>query len=47
MKYFNELIEWIAKFLQEMMERFKEVLAFYDNSKGQIDEAVSKMDANS
>ncbi len=45
MKYFNELMAWIAKFLKDMLDAFKKILSFYDNSKTAIDEAVSQMDA--
>lgn len=45
MKYFEELIAWIAGFLKEMLDNFKKILTFYDNSKDAIDDAVSQMDA--
>ena len=46
MKYFEELMAWIADFLKKMLDALKKVLTFYDNSKDAIDEAVSAMDAN-
>lgn len=43
MKYFTELMGWIAGFLKEMLDNFREILRFYDNSKAQIDDAMEQM----
>jgi hypothetical protein len=42
MKYFNELIAFIGKFLADLVERFREVFGFIDSTYNNFDAAAEQ-----
>ena len=46
MEYFEQLINWIAGFLKEMLDNFRAVLTAFDNSKAAIDDAIKTFEEN-